>query len=58
LSSNSLRSQRTWIGTAAALDEALEEAIHRIADRVDFRVDAHEVALCDAGLAYRQRARK
>jgi Fe2+ or Zn2+ uptake regulation protein len=26
-------------------DDALEEAIHRIADRVDFRVDAHDVAL-------------
>jgi Fur family ferric uptake transcriptional regulator len=26
-------------------DDALEDAIHRVADRVDFRVDAHDVAL-------------
>ena len=34
-------------------DDALEEAIHRIADRVDFRVDAHDVALRGACRACR-----
>lgn len=34
-------------------DDALEEAIHRVADRVDFRVDAHDVALRGACRACR-----
>ncbi|MGI9187889.1 MAG: Fur family transcriptional regulator [Gaiellales bacterium] len=34
-------------------DEALEEAIHRVAARVDFRVDAHDVALRGACRACR-----
>lgn len=34
-------------------DDALEQAIHRVADRVDFRVDAHDVALRGACRACR-----